>query len=188
MSKFKITYPKYLNPEQRFLRLMYVAVCASAKPAGKQLKWIVTGNAAILGLLIANIGTVSTAMYPGNLRWGIIILVVSLLIGIVSLALAVAVTSSVEVVDALYNELESNSSEVMLDSVTTPPEQMNEQMYAAFVGPLKWFMRRSVNRKKGDLLGGEKESVRWLCWFVYAAAIQNVLAAIGIIILAWGIK
>jgi hypothetical protein len=71
MPKFKISYPKHLSLEQQFQRLIFFGSCTSVKPAAKQLKWIINGNAAFLGLLVVNLKPVSEVLDRDHLSVGI---------------------------------------------------------------------------------------------------------------------
>jgi hypothetical protein len=67
------------SPEQKFLRMTFVHATSGANLGMQQTLWIVTGEAAFLGLIISHIESISKIISPFSLKWGMVLLVFSIL-------------------------------------------------------------------------------------------------------------
>jgi len=123
-----------------------------------------------------------------HLFFGIVCLVVSLMTGMVILGLGVAITTRLELVEALYGEMESEDGKAIVAAARARPKEMSALLIAPYWGPLRWMMRRAAERGKHDALSADKGNIRLLCWFVYMAALHGALIAVGIIGLVMGLK
>jgi hypothetical protein len=181
-------HPEYLSPLQKFLRYLYLPVISTAGVSAEQAKWVVTGTAAILGVIVANLGSVREVVSSGALKCGICFLTISMLIGIVVVVMANSIKHAVLVVEALYKKLSQPEGKASIEGITADPEEVIDAMVEPFYGPLKIYMKSSAYRGSMDFLATEKRSISMVCTVVYLSIVQGVLGAIGLIAIAMGIK
>lgn len=180
-------YPKHLSPKQRLLRLLYVNVLSIAKPMEEFATWLLAGVAAILGAVIVNVATVSSALSSTSLRWGLAFLVVSLLTGVVSKQIGAALRAGVVLMEEMYEELESQNGSAALKGLAESPEEFKQELSSAFLPPLRGMMKRSFERGGYDALAGEKRFTKLFCIQLYSLWAQNISGAAGLLTLAFGV-
>src|SRR4030065_1893360 len=181
-------YPAHLKPEHQFLRVVYAGVLTIAEPIETFSVWCITGTAAILGLLVVNIDSVSKIISASGLRWGIVLLTVSMLAGAVAKQYGIVVKLGIALIDAMYAEIETPGGAAAMDNMTVSTEELQEQMAAPFLWPFKNIMLRAARRGAADPIAGEKRFVKMLCVQMYASYIQMACAAAGLLLLAFGIR
>ncbi|MBK8479205.1 MAG: hypothetical protein IPL39_23875 [Opitutaceae bacterium] len=81
VSGHKMDHPEYLSPLQKFLRYLFLHVLSAAAVSAKQAKWVVTGTAAILGVIVANLAAVHEVVSLWALKLGLVSLTLSMLMG-----------------------------------------------------------------------------------------------------------
>lgn len=136
--------------------------------------WMILGFSAVLGLMLANLGTVSNFLEPTTIGIVVKLFAVSVLLHVVQRYLAAIVMAGA----ALGKELES-----------TPPNDLNferftQKLEEATLWPSRYMVRWS-NRKilAGDLaVGGRMHAVmaQVLAWLAFAQAITAIAAALVI--------
>lgn len=181
-------YPSHLKPEDQFLRIIFAGVSAMAEPIEVFATWCITGVAAILGLLVANLDSVSKIISAPSLRWGIVLLTSSMLAGALAKQFGIAIRRGLAMLESLYTELESPDGSVMMESMTTSPEEMQSKMAAPFLWPINVLMLRAARRGATDPINGEKRFVKLLCIQMYGAYAQAIFAVVGLLIFASGIS
>lgn len=181
-------YPAHLKPEQRFLRIVFVGVLSIAGPAGDFAKWCVSGVAAILALLIANLASVSAILSHSSLKWGMIFLAVSLLAGVFAVQLSMGVRMGTLLIESLYQELATPEAQAAIAASTLPTHEMTKQMCEPFLWPWNRFMLRGATNGVTDALKGEKRFVKMFCLLMYASMMQTGTAVLGLIVFACGFK
>lgn len=181
-------FPTHLKPEQRLLRVIYVSTLTTTGAIEDFSVWCITGIAAILGLLVANINSVSNIISKSGLKWGIALLTVSMLAGALAKQLGFAIRCGVALLEALYTEIASPEGTAALEGVTDSPEEFQRHMTEPFLWPIKGIMIRAAKRGAKDPVLGEKRFVRMLCIQIYASYVQIVCAASGLLFLGFGIK
>ncbi|MGR8999118.1 MAG: hypothetical protein ACU88J_08735 [Gammaproteobacteria bacterium] len=181
-------YPNHLSPtpEQNLLRLTYVGVLSIAKPLEEFATWLLTGVAAILGAVIVNIEAVSKVLSTPNIRWGLALLVISLLAGVVAKQIGVFICAGIALIEEMYSELESGA--IAIRDITSSPDEINQEISAPFLPPFKRLMKKSFERGGEDKLAGEKQLVKWYCIQNYVFWLQSIAGAVGLLCLAFGIK
>ena len=181
-------HPDYLSPLQKFLRYLYLHVLSAAGVSAKQAKWVVTGTAAILGVIVANLAAVHEVVSSWALKLGILCLTLSMLVGVVVVIMAIAIKHAVLVTEALYKKFAEPEGKASVEGITAGPEEVIESMIEPFYGPLKTYMRSSAYRGGKDFLAAEKRSIAMMCTIAYLSLGQGVLGAGGLIIIVIGIK
>lgn len=177
----------HLSSEQNLLRIIYVRTLAVAKLVGEFATWLLTGEAAILGAVIVNVEAISKVLSVPSLRWGIALLVISLLAGVIARQFGLAICAGLALTEEMYEELESPDGVAALQEMIVTPKEFNNQLSSAFLPPLRGMMNRSFERGGKDPLAGEK---RWAMLFsiqLYFFWIQAGLGTAGLLVLGFGI-
>ena len=174
--------------EQKLLRTTFVHAASGANLGVQQTLWVVTGEAAFLGLIISHIESVSKIISPCSLKWGIVLLVFSILCGVIAKHIAMAVGTMVNLIERMYKEFNSEEGQLMLSELKIPISDIGEKVSEPFLWPLRGFMKRRFQAGTKDFLTGEKKAVRWLCFYIYFSAAQWILGLIGILCFALGIQ
>ncbi len=180
-------YPPHLKPEENLLRLVYAGTLSIAQPVEEFAAWCVTGVAAILGLLVANLNSVSKIVSVTGLRWGIIFLVISMLAGATAKQLGIAIRKGLTLLDELYVEFDKPEGKAMLQGASISPEEFQSRMAAPFLQPLRKLMLQAARNDAVDLLAAEKRLIKLFCIQIYASWVQSISAVVGILTLALGI-
>lgn len=181
-------HPDYLSPLQKFLRYIYLHTLSAAGASAEQSKWLITGTAAILGLLVANLASIHEVVSSWAIKWGILLLTISMLIGVVVVLMSIAIKQAVLVTDALYKKFAEPEGKASIEGITEKLEIIIESMIEPYYGPFKCYMRMCAYRGASDFLATEKRSVRMVCTIIYLSLAQGILGACGLIALVIGIK
>ena len=179
---------KHLSPEQNLLRLVYGRTVSLGKPMGDFATWLLTGIAAMLGAVIVNVEAVSKVLSASSLQWGLALLVLSLLAGVITKQLGLAVCAGLALIEEMYEELESPDGVAALRSMSASPDAFQQELSSAFLPPLGIMMKRSFDRGGRDALSGEKRLATLFCIQLYVLWLQGILGAIGLLVLGFGIK
>ena len=176
-----------LTSEQKLLRMTFVNAASGANLGMQQTLWVVTGEAAFLALIISHIESVSKIVSPCSLKWGIVLLVFSILCGVIAKHIAMAVGMMVSQIEEMYKEFNSEEGQSMLSGLKTPINDIGEKISEPFLWPLRGYMKRSFRNGTNDFLNGEKKAVKWLCFYFYFSAAQWIPGLVGIFCFALGI-
>lgn len=163
-------------------------VVSIAKPMEQFVTWLLAGVAAILGAVIVNVEGVSSVLSATSLQWGLALLVISLLTGVVAKQIGAALCASQALMEELYGELDSRNGIAATEGITASREELRQELSSAFLPPLRGMMKRSFDRGGQDALAGEKRLTKLFCIQLYALWAQNISGAVGLLILAFGIK
>ena len=182
-------YPNHLSAKQHLQRLAYVGALSVAEPAEHFATWLLTGTAAILGLIIVNVDAVSNVLSEGSLRWGLSLMTLSMLCGVITKQLGIAIKRGVALLDELYAELNTPRGGAIQELLRTPIDDVfTKEMVSPFLPPFKSFMLKSMQHGATDALASEKRFIKMFCLQMYASYAQGSLGAAGIIWLVCGIK
>lgn len=181
------TPTQWTNAELAFQHIMLRSLCRAAAPAGKLARWFVTGTAAVLAIVIANIDRLVADIAGECLRWGIILLVAGLIFGTASIILAAAVRNGMKSLEKLYAEFHSANQQGIIDEVRQLGGRVLPEISKPLFGPLKWAFALGGRRGAGDPLAGYKFHVWILSLMVWLSLAQYVTSLAGVIVLACGI-
>jgi hypothetical protein len=87
--------------------MTFVHATSGANLGMQQTLWIVTGEAAFLGLIISHIESISKIISAFSLKWGIVLLVFSILCGVVAKHISMAVILMIGLTEQMYKEFNS---------------------------------------------------------------------------------
>ncbi len=178
----------HLTPEQNILRLVYVRTLSVSAPMGEFATWLLTGVAAILGAVVVEVETISKVLSAPSLRWGLALLVISLLAGIITRHLSMALSVGLSLSEELFEEYMSPEGMGIMQSMTTSLEELKLEMLSAFPPPLRWIMKSSFEQGCEDQLAGEKRLVSVFSIQVFAFWFQGISGALGLLVLGFGIN
>jgi hypothetical protein len=181
-------HPKNLSPEDKFLRIIWTYTTLVAAEAVIQVRWITTGIALLLGLLIGNLKSLYEVEYSAHLRFGICALALSLLSGVICVNMASVIQTLTKVGEQLASELESPDSEEIMKEMTITPELLFSKIYEPFRNPLRWLLYRTSRKSAAKTLSFERGNIRRIEWMIYLSITQTIAALLGIMALATGLK
>jgi hypothetical protein len=176
-----------LTPEQNFIRLVFVRILSVSAPLGEFATWVLTGTIAILGAVVVKVDTISKVLSTSSLHWGLTLLVISLLAGVFTKHLGIALSAGLSLSEELFDELMSSEGINTIQSMTSSFEELKLEMTSAFLPPLNWIMKKAFDHGLIDPLAGEKRFVRLFSIQVYAFWTQSISGVLGLLILAFGI-
>ena len=173
-----------VNAKHVFLKIAWRSTISLSGPMDQATTWSLTGIAAILGLLISNLDSVSKLVTPDGLRWCLWLFTGSLVAGALSKQLGMAVVSGVEMLQKFEGLLQSPQGQELMNAIEAPASQLVNEMAQPFWWPLSALMRKGGELGMRDYLSSDKRMVRLFCWqllFVYA---HGGLAAAGLLAVA----
>jgi hypothetical protein len=179
---------KPITAEHVFKRIIWRSVLAIGASMEQFTTWTITGIAGMIGLFMSHLDSVSATVTPEGLRWSLILLAASLLTGVVSKQIGMAVAHGVETVNKMEAFLYSADGQRLMSHMTVEPKQLTRDIASPFVWPLSWLMRRSGARGVQDYSSADRRFIRLFCFQLYSNLIHAVLAAAAIIKLAISIK
>src|SRR5690606_23023523 len=137
------------------------SIIRMAGPISEQYRWLLTGIAAVLAVMIANLQSIQSVVQDGHLRIALGGLVISVLLASLAYMLSMAVRVKGEVTAALENEFSTpKGEEVVARAVANMgAERLAEEVRKPFSGPLYWLAKRSAKKGADDPLSIEKGSI-----------------------------
>lgn len=179
---------KSITAEHVFKRIIWRSVLAIGGSMEQFTTWTITGIAAIITFFVGHLDSVSGLVSAGGLRWSLILLALSLLAGVVSKQIGMAVAHGVETVTKMETFLHSPDGQRLMSHMTTEPRQLTKEIAAPFLWPLSWLMRRSGEQGVQDYSSSDRRFIRLFCVQLYSNLLHGLLAAAAIITLAVSIK
>lgn len=176
------------SPEGQFLTVCWRTMLEMAGPISEQYKWLLTGIAGILGVVVANIESLQKAVSGICLKVSICLLIAAVLLAAIAYLLSTMLHARNNVVAKLENVLGTVEARAILSQMKIEPPQLREELCKPFFGPLKFFMRRAAERAAVDQLSAEKGSITLAVWQAYAMWLCLPLTAAALIVLVAGLK
>lgn len=179
---------KHLSPELNIVRLALGKTLSLAMQLGEFSTWLLTGVAAILGAVIVNVDKVSTILSATSLHYGLGLLIISLLAGVVVKQLGFAICAGLDIAEEMYDALETPEGEKAIQHIRMDTEAFKQQFSSAFLPPIRGMMRRSFDRGTQDALSAERRLAKVFCVQLYSFWLQGALGTAGLLVLGLGIK
>lgn len=123
-----------------------------------------------------------------SLHYGLSLLVISLIAGVVAKQLGFAICAGLEITEEMYEALETPEGENAIQHIRMAPGAFKQQFSSAFLPPIRGMMRRSLDRGTQDALSGERRLAKVFCVQLYSFWLQGALGAVGLLVLGLGIK
>lgn len=179
---------KPITAEHIFKRIIWRSVLGIGTSMEQFTTWTITGIAAIIGLVISHLESVSTIVGAGGLRWSLVLFTFSLLAGVVSKQVGMAVAHGLDTINKMEALLQSEDGQRLMSAMTIEPRQLTRDIAAAFLWPLSFFMRRSGERGVQDYSTADRRFIRLFCIQLYFNLLHGLLAAGAVITLALSIR
>ena len=183
----KTYFLPYLNPEQNYLRAIYLSVSRTAVIASDLAVWALTGTAVMLGVIIANLESVSKIVSAPALKWAFVCFGCSVVIGAIVRSIGICISQGIRYTNTLSEHLLSETGAKILSAIEPKFNEVLPRINEPFFGPMRWWMDYSLKKSTNDSIHAEKRFVKMVCWQIYLGATQSFLAVFGIAILAFGI-
>lgn len=179
---------KPFTAEHVFKRIIWRSVIAIGGSMEQFTTWTLTGVAAIITFFIGHLESVSTIISPGGLKWCLMLLAFSMLAGVISKQIGMAVAHGVKTVTDMEAFLHSADGQRLMGHMTVEPRQLTKDIAAPFLWPLSWLMRRSGEKGVQDYSSADRRFIRLFCLQLYTNLLHGLLAAAAVITLALSIK
>jgi hypothetical protein len=176
------------SPEGQLLTVVWRTILGMAAPVSEQCRWMLTGIAAILGLIVANLGSIQKVVHDAHLKWSLSLLVVSVVLASIAYLLSTALKLRNDVTCQLEKILGSVQAQAVLSQMTTEQSEVRRQLCEPFFGPMKWLMVKAVNKGANDPFAVEKGGITFMVWQAYAMWLSIAVAAVGLIVLVIGLN
>lgn len=154
----------------------------------EQYRWLLTGIAAILGLIVANLHSIQGVVHDAYLKSSVCLLVASVFLASIAYLLSAALKARNDVSNQLEQVLGSAQAQAVMAQMTTEQSELRRQLSSPFFGPMKWIMTRAAENGASDPFAIEKSGIRLIVWQTYAMWISMILASVALAVLVLGIK
>ena len=176
------------SPEGLFLTVCWRTIIGMVAVVSEQYRALLTGIAAILGVIVANLNSIQAVVHDGYLKGSLCILVASVFLAAVAYLLSTALKTRNDVIGQLEQILGSAEAQAAMQGITTEASELRRELCAPFFGPMKWIMAKSAEEGATDPFAIEKGSIRLIVWQAYAMWLAMFLAALALTILVLGLK
>jgi hypothetical protein len=88
----KTIFLPHLTPEQNYMRAVYLVASQTATLASELAVYVLSGTAALLAVIIANLESVSKIAAVPALKWAFVFLGVSVVIGVIVRSIGISVS------------------------------------------------------------------------------------------------
>lgn len=158
-----------------------------AGPISEQYKWMLTGVAAILGVIVANLESIQNVVSDANLKISLGLLIASVLLAAVGYLLSTMLKARNDVGSKLEQILGTDQGKALLAKMTIEQSQLHEELCKPFFGPMRFLIRRAAKRGVNDQFAMEKGGITLMLWQAYAMWLSLPLAAAGLVVLVLGL-
>lgn len=176
------------SPEGRFLTVCWRVTLGMAGAVSKQYRWLLTGIAAILGLIVANLDSIQKIIHDAFLASSVCLLVASVFLAAIAYTLSTALTLRNKVSAQLEQILGSEEAQKVMAQMTTEASELRGELCSPYFGPMKWLMASSAKKGAADPFFIEKSGIRLLVWQTYAMWLSVIFASAALVVLVWGLK
>jgi hypothetical protein len=176
------------SPEGQVLLVLWRTIISMSGAVAEQYRWILTGLAAVLGVIIANLSSIQAVVDDAHLKSAICILVASVFLAAIAYLLSATVKVRGEVAIQLEQILSSPQGRSVVSQIQMESVQFQKEMCRPFFGPLRWLMSRAAREGGLDPFHQEKGSITIIVWQAYAMWVSMILAAVSLALLAAGLR
>lgn len=176
------------SPEGQYLTVAWRTMLSLAGPVSEQYRGMLTGLAAILGLMVANLDSIEKVVCDSHLKWSLSLLIVSVLLASIAYLMSSALKVRNDVIYQLEQMLGSADGQVVLSQLTADPSELRRQLCRPFFGPIRWLMERGAKKGANEPFLMEKGGITLIVWQAYAMWLSILLAASGLIVLVIGLN
>ena len=172
---------KVMTSEYVFKKFVWRQSIAVGESMERFTTWTITGCAALVALTISNLESINKIVSLPSLKYSVILFVMSLLFGIISKMLGMALQSGVRLLNDMEAQLNSEAGKSVMDSMDLEPKQLVIDLAEPYWWPLSTLMRRSGEAGIKDYLASDKRFVKMFCLQLYTNLAHILLAAFAIV-------
>jgi hypothetical protein len=176
------------SPEGQLLTVCWRAILSMAGPVSEQYKWLLTGIAAILGLVVANLESIQKVVHDAHLKSALCLLIASVLLASIAYLLSTMLKARNEVMSTLEQTLGTAQAQAVLSQMKTDQSLLHEELCRPFFGPLKFLMKKAAEKGANDPFAAEKGGIALVVWQAYAMWLSIPLAAVALVVLVLGLR
>jgi hypothetical protein len=175
------------SPQGQLLTVTWRTLLSMADRASDQYRWMLTGLAAMLALVVANLDSLQKVVSGGHLKLALVLLIVSVALAAVAYMLSTSLIARNEVMNKLEAVLSSVEGKALLSQTSLADPELRREVCSPFFGPMKWIVVRSMEKGARDQFAGERGSIFLLVWQAYAIWASVAVAAASMITLVLGL-
>ena len=172
------------SPEGQLLSAIWRTLLSMAGRVSDQYRWMLTGLAAMLALLVTNLDSIQKVVSVGHLKLALVMLILSVALASVAYMLSTALIARNEVMLKLESVLGAMQGQAQV-AMANP--ELRQEFCQSFVGPMRWILVRSMNKGANDPFASERGSIKLVVCQAYAMWLSVVLAVAGLIALVLGL-
>lgn len=124
------------------------------EPVEEFSTWLLTGTAAILALVVANISSITQVISEFGLRWGLALLTISMVAGVIVKQFGIMIRKGVALVEAIYAEFQTPAGAEAFQKTQMNSDTLAKELAAPFFWPFKRMMEKSAHMGAKDPLWG----------------------------------
>ncbi|WP_339672026.1 hypothetical protein [Dasania marina] len=172
---------KPITSEHVFKKFVWRQSISVGESMERFTTWTITGCAALVALTISNLESINTIVSLSSLKLSVMLFVVSLLFGVVSKMLGMALQSGIRLLNDMESQLHSEAGKSIMDSMDIESKQLINDLASPYWWPLSTLMRKSGETGIKDYLSSDKRFVKLFCLQLYTNLFHIVFAALAII-------
>lgn len=178
---------KPLSPEHIFKKVIWRSILAVGAVLEQATTWTITGVAAILALLMSNIGAINKVIPLASLRIALVLFTVSLLIAIISKQFGMGIANGLKTINELERVLYSEEGKRLVFDMKADGPQLFRELAEPFWWPFSKVLRKAGEKGLSDYLAGEKRLIQFLNWQIYLNAFHWLFAGVALLVLAFSV-
>lgn len=172
---------KPITSEHVFKKFVWRHSIAVGESMERFTTWTITGCAALVALMISNLESINKIVSLSSLKLSIILFVISLLFGVVSKMLGMALQSGIRLLNDMENQLSSDSGKSIMNSMNIEPKRLINDLASPYWWPLSTLMRKSGDAGLKDYLSSDKRFVKMFCLQLYTNLFHIIFASLAIV-------
>ena len=176
------------SPEGQLLTVTWRTILSMAATVSEQYRWILTGIAAILGLMVANLDSIERVVHNTYLKWSLSLLIVSVVLASIAYLLSTTLKVRNDAIHQLEKILGSVEAQEIMSQMTAEQSEVRQRLCEPLFGPMKWLAARAVEKSGNDPFATEIGGITLMLWQAYAMWLSITLAAVGLIVLVTGLN
>ncbi|GAB1265686.1 hypothetical protein [Aurantivibrio infirmus] len=172
---------KPITSEHIFKKFVWRQSISVGESMERFTTWTITGCAALVALTISNLESINNIVSLSSLKLSVILFVISLLFGVVSKMLGMALQSGIRLLNDMESQLHSEAGKSIMDSMNIESKQLINDLASPYWWPLSTLMRKSGEAGIKGYLSSDKRFVKMFCLQLYTNLFHIVFAALAII-------
>jgi hypothetical protein len=180
--------PNLFTPEHTFKRMVWRSILGFSGTLAQLTNWTITGVAAIAGLVISNLDSVSATVTQFGLKWGLLLFALALISGVLSKQYGMAVAVGLETISKMEAMMFSPEGRQLLSGMSTPPKKMMDELAEPFWWPISIYMKAAGVSGTKDYLAADKRMINLFCVQLFFAAMHSIFATAALVVIAVSIK